>query len=91
MVGVFCQWMSIISFREYLKMFMKYGIERMNVVMEGNYVIIKWVKVFQKPSSWKQPTTIEKKSETRVRTNITIKLNGKFSCKISWRISQTNW
>lgn len=52
MVGVFCQWMSIISFREYLKMFMKYGIERMNIVMEGNYVIIKWVKVFQKPS-WK--------------------------------------
>lgn len=43
--------MSIISFREYLKMLMKYGIERMNIVMVGNYVIIKRVKVFQKPSS----------------------------------------
>lgn len=41
MVGVFCQLMSIISFREYLKMFVKYGIERMNIVMERNYVIIK--------------------------------------------------
>lgn len=41
MVGEFCQLMSIISFHEYLKMFMKYGIERMNIVMEGNYAIIK--------------------------------------------------
>lgn len=41
MVGIFCRLMSIISFREYLKMFMKYGIEGMNIVMMDNYVIIK--------------------------------------------------